>query len=440
MRRNAPVAWAVTAALVAVAGGLLTNLVTSESPSPWLVTAFVISAVAGVVLAGRQAAITSRESKSELRRRRAEVLTPVPAPAAWEGRPELSALLAAQSRISPFSGRSKQVKELLAWCDDPDGKRVHLVTGVSGVGKTRLAIEAAVQLPPEWAAGFAVRDRVGQLVAAVVACKEPTLVIVDDANTVPDVAELLDHVQRHEGEPRIRVLLVVRDAAAFTAWLARHDPAHVIQAWDGQAITSVEPVGGEGDRKQWFAAALAAYAAALRLGPVQLTRTDLGAVGVAGEPMLVTCVRAALAAVDGASRAAINAVRQAGTDALAERLVEHEMRRWSDSAADPHWGVQAPGVTDEGRADAVLALVMSGATTPESGIAVLRRIPRRLSDQPQGMLDALVTWARHLYPASAGFTGSAALIVPEPEFVASGAGRPLRQPGSGRPRCRGTGR
>ena len=418
MRRNAAVAWAVAAALVAIAGGLLTNLVTSESPSPWVVAAFVIFAVAGVVLAGRQAVLTGRESKNELRQRRAEVLTPIPSPAAWEGRPELSALLAAQSRMSPFAGRSKQVKELLAWCDDPDGKRVHLVTGVSGVGKTRLAIEAAAELPPEWAAGFAVRNRIGQLVAAVTACQEPTLLIVDDADTVPDVGELLDQVQRHEGEPRIRVLLVVRDAAVFTAWLARHNPAHVAQAWDAEAITLVEPVGEDGDRKQWFAASLGAYAVVLRLGPVQVTRANVGAVGVAGEPMMVTCARAALAAVDGASRAAIDAVRQAGPDALAERLVEHEMRRWSDTVADPHWGVQAPGVTDEGRADAVLALVLSGATTPASGIAVLRRIPR-LSDQPQGMLDALVTWARHLYPASAGFTGSAALVVPEPEFLAA---------------------
>jgi hypothetical protein len=107
-----------------------------------------------------------------------------------------------------------------------------------------LAIEAAAQLPPEWAVGFAVRNRVGQLVAAVVACKEPTLVIVDDADTVPDVGELLDSVQRHEAEPRIRVLLVVRDAAAFTAWLARHGPGHVAQAWDAHAITLVEPIGG----------------------------------------------------------------------------------------------------------------------------------------------------------------------------------------------------
>ncbi|MDT0348117.1 tetratricopeptide repeat protein [Pseudonocardia charpentierae] len=381
-------------------------------------TAFVMFAVAGVVLAGQQAAISGRESRDELRQRRAEVLTPVPPPAAWEGRPELPALLAAQSRLSPFSGRSNQVKELLAWCEDPDGKRVHLVTGVSGVGKTRLAIEAAAQLPPAWAAGFAVRDRVGQLVATVVACQEPTLVIVDDADTVPDVAELLDQVQRHEGEPRMRVLLVVRDAAAFTAWVAHHGSGRVAQTWDAEAITSIEPVGEKGDRKQWFAAALGAYAAALRLDPVQLTRADLGDVGLAGEPMLVTCVRAALAALDGASRVAINAVRQAGTDALADHLMEHEMRRWSAAATDPRWGVQAPGVTDEGRADAVLALMVSGATTPVLGIAVLRRVPR-LSDQPQGMLDALVAWTCHLYPASAGFTGSAALVVPQPEFLAA---------------------
>jgi hypothetical protein len=32
----------------------------------------------------------------------------------------------------------------------------------------------------------------------------------------------------------------VRHAAAFTAWLARHDPTHVAQAWDAEAITSVE--------------------------------------------------------------------------------------------------------------------------------------------------------------------------------------------------------
>jgi len=88
-------------------------------------------------------------------------------------------------------------------------------------------------------------------------------------------------------------------------------------------------------------------------------------------------------------------------------------------AEDPKWGVQVPGVTDDGRADAVLALVLAGPTTQTAAVTVVRRLAR-LADQPVGVLDAIVTWARHVYPGYPGpDTAGAALVAPAPEFLAA---------------------
>ena len=93
--------------------------------------------------------------------------------------------------------------------------------------------------------------------------------------------------------------------ADHPGWPARRHGRHC--SGSRARVLSHKPVGQEGDRKQWFVTAFNAYAVALQVVPAAVTRGDVGPVGVTGEAMMVTCVRAALAAAGGGSRVAIHA-------------------------------------------------------------------------------------------------------------------------------------
>jgi len=316
-------------------------------------------------------------------------------------------------------------RDLLAWCVDSDASWVRVLDGPSGVGKTRLAGEVALALPADWAAGRAVSRRLGDLLDAVVACDEPTLVVVDDADTQPGVMALLEGLGRLSGQPRIRVLLVVRNARAFTANLVSRLPEALMRSWP---VTHLDVIGGDGDRRRWFVEAVRAYANALGTGPALVSGFDIGPVGADGEPMMVTLTRAALAADDGGSTRAINAVRLVGTEQLAERLVAHEQRRWHEIARDESWGIPASAVTPETRTNVVLALAVLGPTEERQAIGVLRRL-RLLADQPESVLSNLVRWARYLYPG--GQVPAGTLVAPAPEFLAAALVATCAQPHHG---------
>ncbi|MGQ0575015.1 MAG: tetratricopeptide repeat protein [Pseudonocardia sp.] len=179
-------------------------------------------------------------------------------------------------------------------------------------------------------------------------------------------------------------------------------------------VTQVGVAGADSDRSRWFVAALREYRRALD-GDAGYDPPDVGAVGEPGEPMMVTTTRAVLAAAAGGTRADVDAVRVAGSGELAARLVGHEQRRWAESAADPRWKLDAPGVTDDVLAQAVLGLVLAGPTSVERAVEIVRRLPALCT--PTALAPAVVAWAAHLYPGSAA--GGAPLPAPSPEFLAA---------------------
>ncbi|MGH3612794.1 MAG: tetratricopeptide repeat protein [Pseudonocardia sp.] len=430
--RAAPVWWAVAAGVLVVAVGLFTNLVTAQAASGWVVAGFVVAVASSLGLSGWAVALGLRDGYRELVARREELLVPFADPSPPEvGGFTVVSLLDPLAGLSPFVGRAREVDELRSWCTGSGPERVRVIDGDSGVGKTRLAREVARSLPPGWASGLVVAERAVEVVAAVVACGDPTLIVVDDADLNPGTAPLVDAVLCQEGGLLVRVLVLVRDAAAFRVWLAQRGPARLDRRWP---VTHIGVAGADGDRRRWFAQMVSAYRRVLapspppvpvgrsgsprRPGPLAVApgipADDLGPVGAAGEPLMVTCARAALAAVAGGARADVDAVRTAGSDEVAAQLVAHEQRRWAEAAADPKWGVNGAGLTDSLRAKAVLALVLAGPSTLDGAVAVLQRLPA-LKGQPQAVHSAVVEWARHLYPGGAGATG---VVAPRPDFLA----------------------
>jgi hypothetical protein len=99
-----------------------------------------------------------------------------------------SALLRPESEVVPFTGRTAEIEDLLAWTQADGGPAVRLVAAPGGAGKTRLAIELCHQLERIGVnAGFLSTDQ-------FVACKSfmlqqpliPFLCIVDYAETCLD--------------------------------------------------------------------------------------------------------------------------------------------------------------------------------------------------------------------------------------------------------------
>jgi hypothetical protein len=431
--RSAPVWWAMAAAAIAGAVGLVTNLVTADSPSVWVVGGFVAAVMASAGLAGWAVAGTQRDRYRELIGRRAEVLVPFtdPPPVGVGGFTVVS-LLDPLAGLSPFVGRAREVESLVSWCTAPETERIRVLAGASGVGKTRLAREVGRSLPAGWASGVVVADRAAEVVGAVTACGDPTLVVVDDADLVTDTLRLLDDAVRQPVIRPLRVLLLVRDADAFDRWLTERAPERVARTWP---VTRIGVVGAESDRRRWFAQALIAYRQALGSWPSAPARADgecassrdgeseppevqvidFGPVGSAHEPMMVTCARAALAAAAGGSRAAVDAVRSVGSDEVAARVVAYEKRRWLASADDPRWRINGLGLTGPVLADAVLALVLAGPSTQADAVAVLHRL-HGLGGQPEAVYGAVVKWASHLYPS---VVGRSAVVSPPQDFVAA---------------------
>ena len=181
--RNPRVWLGAAAVVVGVVVGLLTNIVTT-TPT-WRVVGVLVAAV--VVLVGLTVVWpVIREEKGRLtalRAARDELLEPMQP--ALQGTHTISTLLAAEHALAPFVARGTETKKLVHWCLDPAAPPVHVLAGPSGVGKSRLAVEVARQLPDGWVAGRCVSGKAAQLLPAVLACQEPTLVVVDDADTQP---------------------------------------------------------------------------------------------------------------------------------------------------------------------------------------------------------------------------------------------------------------
>src|SRR5262249_23280179 len=84
---------------------------------------------------------------------------------------------------------------LWEWCRGGSGP-VRVVGGPTGVGKTKLALEVAGRLPAEWVAGRLIAERRAELVERVTAAGDPALVVVDDADLLAGVDQVLDQVAR----------------------------------------------------------------------------------------------------------------------------------------------------------------------------------------------------------------------------------------------------
>ena len=299
-----------------------------------------------------------------------------------------------------MEARTSELAELSRWSHDP--APVALISGSSGSGRTRLAREAAQALPSGWCAytcdpSAAVADIAGRLKRE----RGASLIVVDDAASRREVAELVCMLTAQVFAHPVKALLVVGDSAAFAGW------AELPEAVSWPTI-GLRAAGGDGDRRRWFVHATQAFAARLGIDPPDLPSiAGRSAFGEAGETILITHLRALLALRTG-SRARAVELRTAPVDEVLAELLEQERQRWRslpDEAA-------AAALSAEARDALILALV---ATAPRDvddvrqvAQAVLGDGARPLTPQDAADLDQ---WAGRVCPGAGSHRVTTSAVV-----------------------------
>ena len=155
---------------------------------------------------------------------------PIPA------RPTPATLLCAQYRLVEFvEGLQGSVSaQLSAWCAAPGPFTALVLTGPAGAGKTRVAIELCRRMRAEgWHTGFlGSRDRPPRVGAP----RRPTLVILDYAEALPRLRELLSALARAgtSDGPSLRVVLLAR---ALGEWWTILGEEHLLAGPLAHAVT-----------------------------------------------------------------------------------------------------------------------------------------------------------------------------------------------------------
>ena len=166
-------------------------------------------------------------------------LAPAYRPVSRRFRPEPSTLLRPEHGLVPFLGREPALDQITAWCQDPAGRPVLLVTGGGGSGKTRLGREACVQmLVAGWDAGLA--DDQSRDGAATDRLARPTLLVIDDADLRTGlISALVDYLRRDDAGPPAGLLLLARAAGDWWDRLVRQQEladAYTILDLDRQPV------------------------------------------------------------------------------------------------------------------------------------------------------------------------------------------------------------
>lgn len=124
----------------------------------------------------------------------------------------LVSLLAPEARVLPFSGREKELQRLRDWSGG-SGIQVCLCTAPAGFGKSRLALQFAVELGRrEWAVGVLRPDAPSHRLARIAELQAPTLLIVDDGKAQTDqLLPVLEQAARRTSETPFRLLVLARE-------------------------------------------------------------------------------------------------------------------------------------------------------------------------------------------------------------------------------------
>lgn len=310
--------------------------------------------------------------------------------------PREAELLWAEYAAVPFDpGRESDLERLIAWCCNEAAKRVRLIVGAGGMGKTRLAMELGKRLRRQgWCAGFLQRDADHAPTWALqelLADSRDICIIVDYADTRrPVLEDLLRRFSVDSGGRRLRMLLLARAAGQW--W-------DDLRSRDGDVRALFERLGGMDLEERISALALtteerhrvfdtAAQAFAEKLG--LLRQAPLSASTDLGRPQFAQVLFLHMKAL-----AALRGDRLETEDELLEWVLRREEGSWRQALDAAHL---PPDHFFVPFAQACALLTLAGGAAASEAPSLLRRLPL-LADQPRTTLESIIGVLARLYPA-----------------------------------------
>ena len=312
----------------------------------------------------------------------------------WRPGDPASDLLCPRYRVVPLTDRDALLAQLTRWRDSDGNFDVLLLTGRGGAGKTRLAAEAcAAAARAGWTAGFLHVDdgrNAGQAIDELAAWRARLFVVIDDAETRPDMVGrlALRLLRSRTRRPPARLVLVVRQPGSTTRHLedlfatggARDELAAVIRRAERVSLERDDL-----DRSLLLERAAAAFARFRTRAPSIRTPPSLHADHFTRPLFLLT------AALLTAQDAELEVGVMSENELMLELLDRHEAEYWARS--DCRLGLNLdPGI----RAQAVALAALLGADSEEQALALVHVVPG-LKGSSAERARAVARWLRRLY-------------------------------------------
>lgn len=316
-------------------------------------------------------------------------------------------LLTAQvAAVRWFRGREGQVADLQKWLASGNRLEARLVVGPGGYGKTRLARELECRARGTgWITGMVQAEQAVKLPAdpleRLESCRLPLLLIVDYAETRPDVVQrLLEKVDPYEG-PKVRLLMLARSPGKWweNLWGSTWQLREAVALDDVDVLKPLPP--DIDHRLEAFREAAADLSRELpkvrglkqaewgdlaeRLPVPDLSQKRYGSIMQIHLAALVALLQKGPTRVSTAG---------GGSTTHEDLLITHEMPYWRASARQ-----HKLKLGDDSLANAVTVATLMGAADRVQALAVLGRV-RGLNGENDGQLMKVDRWLNTLYPAS----------------------------------------